>query len=75
MKVTNLKKKPFHIPVNKTASFLLVPASGVVELPAGYNENYVNALAKNGSIKIEVEVVKKAKKAKKAVKSEIKIEA
>jgi hypothetical protein len=56
MKVTNLAKKPFLIPVEKAKKFLLAPGSGIVELPQGFDQKYVAALTRAGSVRIEVEV-------------------
>jgi HSP20 family molecular chaperone IbpA len=61
MKVTNLTCKLLLIPVEKAKSFSLPPASGVVELPKGFDKKYIAALTNNGSVKIEVEAATEAK--------------
>lgn len=68
MKVTNLTKKLLLIPVEKAKSFLLLPASGAVELPQGFDKKYISALDKSGSIKIKIEAIPEAKPTKKSSK-------
>lgn len=62
MKVTNISKKPFLIPVEKSQPFMLAPASGIVELPEGFDKPYIAALTRSGSVQIEVSPTKKSKK-------------
>lgn len=69
MNVSNLSKKPYHIPVKNSQSFLLAPATVNSELPDGYDAKYIAALEKNGSIKIEVEEAKKSKRVKKTTET------
>lgn len=52
MKVTNLTRKPFIIPVDSGKPFMLIPAGGVVELPSGCNEAYIEALSNAGKVTI-----------------------
>lgn len=65
MKVTNLTKKPFLVPVEKAKKFVLPPASGIVELPEGFDKKYIAALTRSGSVKIEVEATPEVKAATK----------
>jgi len=51
MKVENLAAKRFFIQC-KDELFDLLPASGAVELPTGADKDYLNALAKQGRVKI-----------------------
>ena len=55
MKVENLAAKRFFIQC-KDEMFDLLPASGVVELPTGADKDYLNALAKQGRVRIHDEL-------------------
>lgn len=52
MKVINKAARMYKISVKGGEKFKLLPASGEVELPEGYDEKFVNALAKLGDIEI-----------------------
>lgn len=51
MKIENLAAKRFFINCDG-GKYDLLPASGIVELPDGYDKSYVLALEKQGRIKI-----------------------